>query len=115
MASLQGQDSTVAKVTIPNGATTSGAVNTRFYLLAGIEMPAAFTGATISFEASRSEGGTFKGVVDQAGAAITVTATADKMIGLDAAAGELAPWQWVRLVSASAEGAEREIWLHLKA
>lgn len=105
----------VRTLTIASGQTTSDAVDIQYFALAGLIFPAAFTGATITFQVSDALDGTFVELVDQAGAAISVTATDGKAVGLDDAARELAPWRYFKIVSAGAEAADREIKLILKA
>lgn len=84
-----------ASVTIANGATVSAAVDLGGHMLCGIQMPAAFTGTTISFQASttppdysRDASGpapTFVPVHDAAGAAVTYTVGASRYVAFDPA------------------------------
>lgn len=69
------------------------------------------TGATISFKVSDSATGTFVPLYDDAGNLISITATDDACVALTSSAASmgLAPCKWVKLVSASAEAAERSI------
>ena len=64
---------------IANGAALSGIVDLRSLKLHGIQMPAAWTAAGITFQAS-SDGVTFGDVRDDAGAEVTVTAAASSFI-----------------------------------
>lgn len=73
----------LAEVIIANGQSLSSELDLRNHELCGFEMPAAWTAAGISFQScGRSDGTgptlqeTFLNVVDQAGAAITITAVA---------------------------------------
>lgn len=109
-----GPPTVVKTVTIPNNETTSNAVDLEHYRLIGIIL-GTITGATISFLVCATADGTYVALVDQAGVAISFTATDNSAIGFDAAAAELAPWRFMKLVSAGAEGAERTITLVLKA
>lgn len=102
-------------VTIANGETTSGAVNLQDYAIVGLHMPAAFTGATITFQAATSESGSYNDVYDSDGNQVSASVAADRAIGLSGAeADALAPWNWVKLVSGSSEGADRTITLAIK-
>lgn len=95
-------------VTIASGATTSNELDIQSALFVAIQMPAAITGATFKVHASNVGGGTFAEVVDDAGAAISITATAAKNIGLQSAVmAKLSAFRFIKLVSASAEGATR--------
>lgn len=98
-------------VTIASAATTSQAVDLGEYLLAGIITPAALSGTSFTFTASTEQEGTYNGCYDSSGTAISVTAAASRHILIEpqtfAGAG------WLKLVSGSAEGADREITLVL--
>jgi hypothetical protein len=101
---------TVLSTTILSGQTTSAALHLRDYVLVGLIMPAAFTGTTITFTASDTLGGTYVTIYDSSGAAISATVAASRAIGLTGAEVDaVAPWQFVKLVSGSAEGADRII------
>lgn len=104
----------VKTATIANGATTSNVIDLEHWMLVGLIF-GTFTGATISFTVSTVGDGTFVPLVDEAGAAISVVATDNSAVGLDAAARELAPWRFIKIVSASSEAAARTISLVLKA
>lgn len=99
------------KVTIAEGATTSSSIDLSQSTFTALLIPDGFTGATITFEAS-VDGTTWKAVVDDTGAAVSITATDDRWVALSGAvAAKLAPFRMIRLVSASAEGAARAILL----
>ncbi len=73
--------------TIANGASLSGAVSVggpdfRVSLLR-ISMPAAWTAANLTFQASDSLTGTFQNLYDAAGTEVTVTTAAGREIRLD--------------------------------
>lgn len=93
------------RVTIANGGTTSTSVNGRYYSYYGVQWPT-MTGATCTFEVCDTEDGTYIGLVDSAGAAVSSPATDGKAMMLPV---ELAPWNFWRFVSAGAEGAERSL------
>lgn len=99
------------KVTIAEGATKSSAIDLSQSTFTALLIPDGFTGATITFEAS-VDGTTWKAVVDDTGAAVSITATDDRWVALSGAvAAKLAPFRMIRLVSASAEAAARAILL----
>ncbi len=77
------QDYAAFGVTIANGASLSGAVDLRGYVPYGIEMPAAWTAAGLSFEVS-SDGINFVDLYDSTGE-YTLSATAGTAIGFPGA------------------------------
>ena len=103
----EGQSYTVP-VTIASGATTSNELDVGAALFIAVQMPAAFTGATFTFHGSNEAGGTYAEIVDDAGAAISVTATDAKNIGLSSAImAKLSAFRFLKIVSAGAEAAAR--------
>lgn len=102
-------------VTIASGATTSGVVGIGDYTIAGVHLTAALTGATIGFTAAPTSGGSYQTVKDSEGNAVSIASSAAGAVGLSGAeADAVAPWQWIKVVSASAEGADRTLTLVLK-
>lgn len=107
-----------ATATITSGQTTSGEISCELvtngsYQLHALEFPAAMTGATITFTASRSSGGTFVTLKEVGGSTnYSVTVTASSGVSVDPRV--FATWPYVKLVSASAEGADRSIVVHLR-
>ena len=61
------------RVTIAEGATKSSAIDLSQSTFTALLIPNGFTGATITFEAS-VDGETWKAVVDDTGAAVSITA-----------------------------------------
>lgn len=107
-------DIAIVKVSIASGGTSSGAVDARGYRLGAIELPALFTGTAITFTAARSLAGTYKVVADDAGADVSVTVAQNEIAVLkvdDSACLRALPF--FKIVSGSAEGAAREVWLYL--
>lgn len=97
-------------VTIANGQTTSNVADTGGAPLAGIYAPASMTGASLRFQAAITGDGTFSDVRDRFGNNITVTLNAagsfhsltdSLLFGAD----------FIRVISSSAEGAERVLTL----
>lgn len=104
---------------IANGASQSGVINIRSFLVGALQMPAAWTAAVITFLASDSENGTFDPVYDDSGTEVSVTVAASRVVGLDAVAGSLAACQYLKLRSGTVgaavnQGAERTIKVFLK-
>ena len=91
-------------VTILNGATDSGAFNMKDVAFVGLIIPAAFTGASISFKVSDKSDGTFVQLYDETGTLVSVAVGASRAYALPAA---ISGWQYVKVVSASAEVADR--------
>ena len=103
----------VKQLTIAASATTSSVADVRDAEYFAFEMPAAFTGATFTIQGSRSRAGTFKTVTASDGTDLSITATDGDLITLSADQNaQLAPLQFLRIVSASSEAAAREVWLH---
>ena len=105
--------------TIANGASLSGVVDIgEGKTLCAIDMPADWTAANLTFQASTASDGTFDNLYDQYGTEKTVTAAEDRYIPLD----DPAFWLGVRYVkvrsgtaaSAVNQGAERVITLVTK-
>lgn len=98
-------------VNIANGQTTSDEIVLWDGIYFGIAWPAAFTGATVTIQVSHTAGGAYQALVDSAGAAhptLTVAGFLGKSMSfVDAFRVLLAPWQFMKIVSASAEGAAR--------
>ena len=74
--------------TIAASGSLSGEVVLAGYRVVGLVMPAAWTAASITFEAATASGGTFNDVHDQGGTELTFTVAASQHIVLDADALE---------------------------
>lgn len=92
-------------LTIANGATKSDAFDNRNCEHAGVVIPAAFTGASISFEVS-ADGATYQALYDTSDALVSQNVTQGRSYDLPNA---LDGWPFFKIVSASAEGAARSI------
>lgn len=102
------------RVTIASGGTTSEAVDTRMHSLTGVEMPAAFDGTALTFEAASTPGGTFKTVEDDAGAAVSFVVAASMVVAPASADRDaLYGKPFLRVVSNASESAARVIVLYL--
>lgn len=85
--------------TIAISTTTSDAVRLYACSAVGFQIPAAFTGTSITFLGSMDRGATFKQVRDQLGAAVTYTVAVDGSYPMDA--NVFAPYDQIKLVAAS--------------
>lgn len=94
-------------VTIASGQTTSSVIDMEGKKLVGIEVPATFTGTTVSFTQCRSATGTFLPVYDDDGNVYTVVATDGAYVRVDPIV--FCGPAYVKIVSASAEGGTRTV------
>lgn len=81
---VRGPAKVAQAATIANGASLSDAVDITAGLLIAIQMPAAWTAAVLTFQASH-DGVTFADVYDSAGAERSVTVAAGRHVTLDTA------------------------------
>jgi len=105
--------------TIANAASLSGEVDLGGASRIAIQMPAAWTAANLTFQASDESGGTFADVVNDAGTEIVVTATISQVIVIVTALKELAGLRFIKIRSGTsatpvAQGAERVLKVLLK-
>lgn len=110
----------VRTAVIANAASLSAEVDLEGFKLIAIEMPAAWTAANLTFQASSVTGGTFANVHDDAGVEVAVTAAASRVIGLDATLPDLTAIRFLKIRSGTSgvpvnQGAERTLTLILKA
>jgi hypothetical protein len=75
---------TTTTATIDNGASLSGAVNLSGFTLIGIDMPATWTAANLTLQAS-VDNSTWDNVFDFLGTEVTITAAASRFILLNPA------------------------------
>jgi hypothetical protein len=100
-----------ATATIANGASLSGAILLGAGVPLALEMPAAFTGTSITFQGS-DDGVTYQNLYDDAAQEITVTVAASRNVTLPASL--LAGYKFLKLRSGTAgsptaEGGDRTI------
>ena len=89
----------VKTVTILSGATgLSDIIDLEGYQLFGIQMPATWVTANITFQTS-FDGTTFQDAYDDSGLEITLQALQGKNISVDINALKLAPWKYVKFRS----------------
>ncbi len=100
-----GAISSQATAVIASGQTLSGAFYVGHKVPLAVQMPAAFTGASISF--SGSEDGVTYQPIYSGNALYSENVTAAKNCNLDG--GALAPYPYLKVLSASAEGADRTL------
>lgn len=89
--------------------TTSGAIDLGGTTLLGVQLPAAFTGTSISFQAATSFGGTYQTVIDGSGSTLSKTVSQGKYLLLDPS--EFAGLQFIKIVSSATEAAQRDLTL----
>jgi hypothetical protein len=93
--------------TIANAGTVSNAVDFSYSDGGGFALPAAFTGAAMTFNVCNTRTGTFQQLMNAAGsAAVSVTVAAGKSYPLPV---ELEAWPYFQFVSGTAEGGARTI------
>lgn len=68
--------------TIAVSSTQSSEINLQGDSLIGIFVPANLTGTVLTLQAAAAQGGTFLGVIDSTGAAISITVAAGKYLSL---------------------------------
>jgi hypothetical protein len=98
-------------VTIASGQTTSGAVDLAGYVLVGIRLPSSFTGTALKISESATFGGTYQNVyLPSTSADLSLTVAQGKSIPIEVPAN-LLPWRFIKIISGSAEAADRTITL----
>jgi len=97
-------------VVIASGGTTSPSVSVGFETIIGFVFPASFEGATVTFTAATSAGGTYYTVKKPSdGTSVTVYAGASAFVPINPA--DLAGLQHFKIVSASSVAADRTIYV----
>lgn len=102
---------TEVRGTIAIGDQDSDAINFKDYAQGIFAIPAAFTGASVSFKVSNEVAGTYSPVYDASDALVVVTVTAGRAYAFPIALFGAA---FIKIRSASAEAAERIIDCGLK-
>ena len=100
-------------ITIPNGSTTSNAIDIGGYVLVGFTLPATMTSTALSWQVSTSLAGTYVGVYDSAGNAVSNVIAGGRFYAVASTTSH--GMQFIRAVTGGAEAAQRVITLHLKA
>lgn len=98
-------------LTIANGQTASAEADLEGFVLVGFETPAAMTGTAMTFTVAATASGTHKALKTSGGSALSFTTAASGYYACD----PVNFWgaRFLKLVSGSAEGAERTLILHL--
>ena len=98
MESSETRPSEHRTATIAAGASLSDAVYLGGYRMAGLLLPADINSATsITFQVCATETGTFQNLYDDSGNEVTLTVAASRAVGIDAKAGMLAMWRYVKI------------------
>lgn len=101
---------TYNEVTIANGGTASTVIDLQGLVLVQIIMPAALTGTSITFQSCpTSSGGTFQTLYNSSNTAMSITVAASRSYNI--APVDFAGVRFLKVVSGSAEGAQRTIGL----
>jgi hypothetical protein len=96
-----------ATITVATSTTVSAAVDLHGCALVGIQLPATFTGTALTFQAATTLTGTYQAVYGTGGSAVSYTVAQGRFIALDPAT--LRGIRFLKVVSGSAEGANRDI------
>lgn len=103
-----GGDTKTIGVSIPPNESLTGEIDLGTLKLLAIEFPVTWAGTVVTFQAkaNRSEDQednpalqVWKNVYDDSGAEVTVTVGANRIVGIDAAAGKLAALRYLRIRS----------------
>lgn len=94
--------------TIASSATTSDAIDLEGLCLVQIQMPAAFTGASITFTSSH-DGVTYQSLYNSSNTQYSITVAASRNYNI--APSDFAGCRFLKIVSASSEAASRSIGL----
>lgn len=98
-------------LTIANGQQTSDAVPSGSATAFGLQLPATFTGTAITFTVSGDKGTTYQTLYDVTNTAVSMTVAQGRSYDLPA---ELATWTHFKIVSGSAEGGARTLYVVAK-
>ena len=100
-------DILTATITISTSTTVSAEVDLDGGHLFAISTPSALTGTAITFKVSDVSGGTFNDLYDDTGTKYSVVVAPSRVIYLDPT--KFAAFRYIKLVSGSAEAADRVI------
>lgn len=102
----------IASASIANGQTVSAAIPTQALSLVGIQLPAAFTGTTITFQGS-VDGSTYQVVKSTtSGTSLSYTVAQGTYVAIDPT--PFYGLAYIKLVSGSSEAAGRSFFVTLK-
>jgi hypothetical protein len=97
--------------TILSGQTESSAIDVLGKVLVGIITPAALTGTAFTLKVSQ-DGTTFRDYYNTSGSQVSITVGTNRHIGI--VSNDFGGIRWIKLVSGSAEGADRNITVILR-
>jgi hypothetical protein len=102
-------------IDISESTTISSIVDTEQFNQYAFVMPAVWSAADITFQGAYKADDTFVAILDEAGAAVTVTGpAANEALSMDEATMRyLRPWRFLKLVSSAGQAADRDITLQL--
>ncbi len=100
-------------ITIESGQQVSNALDASGMALVGIRIPASFTGRSISFQEAPAMDGAYQDVFGVNGSLVSIPVTPSRTYLF--APGDLASLQYIKIKSASAEAAVRNLSLILRA
>jgi hypothetical protein len=96
-------------VTIASGQQVSTSFRMADYDIPALIMPAAFTSTSVTFQGAVANSDTFKDIYDSNGNLISVVVGVDRCVSLSSVATDLFGYGFIKIKSASAEGASRTI------
>lgn len=99
-------------MSIANGAQSSSAIDLKGFVLAGIKLPAVFTGTALTFEVSDAIDGTFQPLYDASNALVSMTVAQGRWYAVDPA--NFQGVQFLKIKSGSAEGGARTLTVSLR-
>lgn len=91
--------STTRKATIPKDEALSNAVPLGGFTHVGIAVPSAWTAASLTFQVSDTEEGTYVDLYTDTGTEVAVAAATSQAIGLVSCAGVFAPFEFMKIRS----------------
>jgi len=91
------QGATLISFSIAYNTATSSAIDLMGYEIAGIQMPAAINGTSLTFQTSTAAAGTYQNLYDDSGSEVTLTVGTPRNISVNANAVNLMPWQYVKV------------------
>lgn len=98
------------EVTISSGQTVSGAATLGDHVLCGFITPSALTGSSMTFQGS-VDGTNYYTIYDYTNALISTTVDTSSSRAYALNVIDFLPWRYIKIVSASAEGSDRDIQL----
>ena len=101
----------IETVTIASGQTESSAIKTLGRVIVGIITPAALTGTVFNFKISE-DGTTYRDYYTTSNSLVAISVSTDRHIGI--LPSDFAGCRFLKIVSGSAEGDDREIKIQLR-